>query len=432
MDLSVRTGALALLLLLAACRKEEDQDRPQVRILEPAGSITLNVPDTLLVRVEVQDERIVERVTIALTDANGVPVAPPVQATVNQPSAVVVRELPVTNEFLATGSYTLSVTASDGANEGRAFRSVDLQAAPLRLRALYVTPPAGHPPPVTVWRVDSTGALAEYRSLSEFGGAAIDARRLYLCGTVVQPTVGLPQAAGVGALTIPNEGPAGGTIPFFHGPTIDPSDGRFYLASQDGFIRGYGSGGPQTFTAISPPDVRSRHTAVAGGRLVSLARNQVLDEWRMVVHAIPAGDVLSQFAMDLEPLDLQYWQGDQVLVFGQRNGAGVIQARNVQQGGGSDLMTFNGGPLLDVARAAPGTYFVALPDQIVRYSTSSNSVTVVAQGLEARALAFEAATGTLYAGVDGQLVAIDPTTGARTVLHTFPHPVGLILPLLNR
>jgi hypothetical protein len=430
-----RSIALALLFggtVLAGCRKDRDEDAPRVVILQPGSSITLSVPDTLLVRVEVSDERTVERVTIALTDMNGVPVVPPVVATVNSASATVVRQLPVTREQLATGSYTLAVTASDGRNEGRAFRSVNVQAAPLRQRALFITPPAGHPAPVSIWRIDSTGTLDQYLTLSEFGGGAIDARRLYLCGTFNQPTRGIAQMGGVPSITIPNEGPPGATQPFFRGPIIDPVDGRFYLGSNDGFIRGFETGGPQAFTALSPVDLRSVYTAVAGEWVASLARHQVLGEWRLVTHARISGDVIGQFPLDLEPVAVQHWQGAQVLVFGQRNGAGVVQVRNVQQGGGSDLATFNEGPVAAVARASAGTAYIALPDRIVRFSTASNTVTVVAQGLQAQSLAYDAATGTLYAGSGEQLVGIDPTTGAQATLFSFPHPVGRILPLLNR
>jgi hypothetical protein len=85
-----------------------------------------------------------------------------------------------------------------------------------------------------------------------------------------------------------------------------------------------------------------------------------------------------------------------------------------------------------VARLTDGTFIIALPDGLVRYSTTSNSITLVAQGIDARCLAYDAASGILHAGVGNQLVAVDPLTGASSVQHVLPHPVGDILPLLNR
>lgn len=423
---------LFTVVLLGACRKDRDEDAPKVKFLEPASSLTLQVPDTILIRVEVSDERIVERVTIALNDGNGVPVAPTLSVQVDAASATIVRAFPITNERLPSGTYTLSVTARDGSNEGRAFRTINLQAATLRSRAVYLTPPVGYPAPVPVWRIDSTGALSQYITLQEFGGGAIDPDRLYLVGITLQGVQGMAQTTGSATLNIPNTGPAGATTPFFLGPTVDRNDGRFYVGNNEGFIRGYNQGASQAFTAQSPIDLRSVHTAVVGSSLASAARHQVLNTWQLVTHAIPSGAVLGLFPMDLEPVQLLARNGQQLFIFGNRNGTGVIQERNVAQGGGTDLQTFGQGPISAVAVLNSGTAVVALPGMLMRFNSGSNTMTILAQGITAQSLAYDPASGILYAGVDEQLLALDALTGSSTVLFSFPHPVGSIFPLLNR
>jgi len=423
---------LFTVVLLGACRKDRDEDAPKVKFLEPAASSMIQVPDTIVVRVEVSDERTVERVTIALNDVNGVPVVPTISVQVNAASATIVRALPITSERLLSGIYTLAVTARDGTNEARAFRTINLQAAPLRSRALYITPPVGYPPPVPVWRIDSTGALSQYVSLQEFGGGAIDPDRLYLAGITIQGLQGIPQTTGGAALNIPNTGPAGATAPFFLGPTADRTDGRFYFGNNEGFIRGYNQGATQAFTAQSPIDLRSLQTAVVGSVLASAARHQVLNTWQLVTHAMPSGAVLAQFPMDLEPVQLLARNSQQLFIFGNRNGTGVVQERNVAQGGATDLQSFNQGPISAVAVLNSSTAVVAVPGMLMRFNAGSNSLNVLAQGLTAQSLAYDPASGILYAGVDEQLLAMDPLTGSSTVLFSFPHPVGRILPLLNR
>lgn len=422
---------LFTIVLLGACRKDHDEDAPKVRFLEPASSLTLLVPDTILVRVEVSDERIVERVTIALNDGNGVPVAPTLSVQVGAASATIVRALPITNERLLSGTYTLAVTARDGSNEARAFRTINLQAAPLRSRALYVTPPVGYPAPVPVWRIDSTGALSQFLSLQEFGGGAIDPDRLYLAGSTIQGLQGIPQTTASAALNIPNTGPAGATEPFFLAPTVDRYDGRFYFANNEGFIRGY-QGAAQAFTAQSPTDLRSLNTAVVGSVVASAARHRTLNTWHLVAHAMPSGAVLAQFPMDLEPVALLARNSQQLLIFGNRNGTGTIQERNVAQGGTTDLQTFNQGPISAVALLNSGTAVVAVPGMLMGFSPASNTLTVVAQGFTAQTLAYDPASGIVYAGVENALLALDPLNGSSTVLFTFPHPVGGVFPLLNR
>lgn len=423
---------LGCLLITSACRKPGDEDAPKVRILLPVENLTLQVPDTLIVQVEVEDERTVERLTIALNDANGVPVAPTLTVLVNASNSTITRGMPIRSERLRTGNYTLTVTASDGTNMGRGFRGVNVQAAPLRLRAIYVAPPTGSSGPATVWRVDSTGALSQHLVLSEFGGAAIDPDRLYIAGTTGEPLRGIPQTSTSASITIPNQSSAGSTIPFFLGPAVDPDNGSFFVGSEDGFIRGYNSGGVQFFTGQSPAEHTSQHTAIVGNVLVSLAKHRVLGTWQLVTHVLPGGSPLAQFPMDLEPLAFYATSAQQALLFGKRGSVGVVQVRNVVQGGGTDLYVFNDGPVQAVAPINSGTYIVALPDRLIRFSTSSNTITVVAQGIAAQSLAYDPASGILHAGVGSQLLAIDPLTGASSTLHAFPHNVGTILPLLNR
>ncbi len=423
---------IALLLMAGACRKQGDEDAPKVRILLPAENITLQVPDTLIVQVQVEDERTVERITISLNDANGVPVIPALTVSVNSANTTIARGLPITNERLQTGNYTLTVSASDGTNMGRGFRSVNVQAAALRLRAIYVTPPIGESPSAPIWRIDSTGTLSQYLNLTEFGGAAIDPDRLYIAGTTVDPLRGITQTASSTSITIPNQSAAGSTIPFFLGPTVDPSDGGFYFGSDDGFIRGYKPGGSQFFTGQSPAEYISQHTAIVGNVLASVAKHRVFGSWQLVAHAIPGGSALAQFPLDMEPIALYATSPQQLLLFGKRGTTGVVQVHNVVQGGSTDLSVFNDGPVQAVAQLNSGTYIIALPDRLVRFSTSSNTITVVAQGISAQSLAFDQASGILHAGVDNALLAVDPLTGATSTLHSFPHRVGIILPLLNR
>lgn len=433
MGMTLRILALlSLLSLLGGCRKEKDVDPPRVAILLPGNGMSLQVPDTLLVQVEVSDEREVKSLSISLLDQNGVPVAKPITVAVNSESAVITRELAITNERLPSGTYTLSAVASDGENRSSAFRNIQVQAAPLRLRALFIAAPTGSTGTTSITRIDSAGALSEYLTLSEFGGAAIDPTRLYLAGTFTQALVGIPQTDGVNPITVPNQGPAGTSAPFFRGLKVDPADGRFYFGTNDGFIRGLRDNGSVAFVGQSPVGSHSVTTAVVGDRLVSIVRFVALSEFRQVNHAYSSGVVLNQFPVDLEPVFLLARAPQQMLIFGNRNGNGVVQERNVVQGGSFDLRVFSEGPISAVVALDESTAIVAIPGRLVRYSALANSIVVLAQGFTAQALAYENATGALYVGVGNTLFTVDPQTGAQGTTATLPHEVGSILPLLNR
>ena len=420
-----------LVVLLAACRKERDDQPPTVRILEPGNGFVINVPDTFTVRVEVSDERIVRSVTIALADVNGVPVSPPVTATVDNGSATVVRDLVVSDERLLSGAYTLTARASDGANESRAFRSVQLQAAPLRTRAVFITPPFGQGQ-AAILRIDSTGAVSTFTTVQDLNGAAIDShdQHLLLAGGLTAPLVALPTAAGANTWQLPNLNADG--LPYFNGLRRDPTDGRFYVATGDGHVRGFTGSGSQTFTGQVLPSFRGLHTVLVGERMATVQRSISLPDTRLVTLARASGALIGQYPLDLEVVDMYRRTDQHALIFGNRDGSGIVQDRNVEQGGGFEPREFPGTPILATVRLDGNNWVIALPGQLVRYAHASNGLTLLASGIDAQALALDAASGALYVGTADAMLTMDPVTGA--VLATLPVAggVGRILPLLNR
>jgi hypothetical protein len=422
---------LFLVVVALGCRKDKDDTPPTVRILVPGNGASISVPDTLTVRVEVSDDRVVRSVVISLNDVNGVPVAPPVTVTVGAPSAVIERDLVVTDERLNSGTYTVTARASDGSNERNAFRSIQVQAAPLRLRAVFITPPFGNQSAL-VQRLDSTGVMSAFTTVQDLNGAAIDSyhQRLLLAGSASAPLVAIPTAAGAVSWQQPNLNAE--SIPYFEGLRVDPSDGRIYYCTNDGFIRGFTGTGSQTYTAQALQTFRARRTVVVGERLVSVQQSISLPERRLVTQAYASGALIAQFALDLDVVGMYRRTDQHVLIFGNRDGTGVVQDRNIQEGGSYEPREFPGTAITATVRIDANTWVIALAGQLIRYSHSSNSISPLASGSTATTLAYEAATGTLYAGVDDQLMTLDPLTGAITGSYSIPGGVGRILPLLNR
>src|SRR5688572_5114309 len=208
---------VSALMFIASCRKDKDESAPSVTILTPSAGSSLGIPDTLAISVAVSDDHNVERVVIAVTDAQGVPIAPSVAVDVNTTSATVHQALELTSELITTGSYTIMAYAFDGTNEQRDFVDINIQAAPLRLRAVFVTPPLDASPPFPITRIDSVGSASEWSVVNELGGAAIDplTRHVLLAGGAHQPLVALPTDPGVGTWSVANQNPAGTSLPYF-------------------------------------------------------------------------------------------------------------------------------------------------------------------------------------------------------------------------
>lgn len=421
---------LAMVMLLAGgCRKEEKGSPPEVEILLPGQSTTVAVPGSLLVRVAVSDDGPVESVSFMLADHNGVPIVPPVLAEVGSTSATVERILPVTDERIASGNYSLIVRVVAGDDQRQAFRSVNVLEAPLRLRALFIVPPTGESGTIT--RIDSTGAASAWGAVNAMQGAAVNSysQHFYHADGTHGPLIASPTANSSSTWQVPNAN--GENSPFFRGIGVDPTDRKLYVGSNDGFIRGYLGQGGQVFTAQAQPGFRPYRSVVVGDHLLTEQRGIAFPERRVAVHTLAAGAFLEHWALELDVVGLFARSEASVLLFGELDGDGVVRERFVATGGGSDLRTFAGAPIRAVARLSSTAFALALPGEVVRYDLASNGALPIA-AVAADALAFEAATGTLYIATGNQLTMVDPFDGNTTGTATLPGPIGGILPLLNR
>ena len=423
-----------VLVFIGSCKKDVDENAPNVRIVAPNEGYSLSVPDTLAIRVEVEDDRIVERLVIAVTNEFGVPIAPPIAVDVNATSATLEQALVLIDERITSGHYTIMAYADDGTNEKRDFVGITIQAALLRLRALFVAPPVSTPPPYTINRIDSVGAVSDWTTVSEYNGAVIDpqTKHLILAGGVHQPLTALPTDAGISSWTVPNQNGTGASLPYFLGLCLDPEDGRCYFGTDDGLIRGFTGSGQQQFNAQALANYRSYGTAVLGDLLVSHQEENILGTYRLVTYASSSGVLQTSFPLDLETVALFRRSDDQALTFGNRAGEGVIQDRNVVLGGNFEMRIFSEGIIASVVRLNTSTWVIALPGRLVRFDYPSNGISELATGITATTMAYEPATGSLYVGSGNNITVMDPQTGTITGSLSMSGPVGSILPLLNR
>lgn len=416
----------------SGCRKDKDEKPPVVRILSPTNGHSLTVRETISVRVEVSDDHTVESVVVSVIDAQGVPIAAAASAQVNASSAVLDLSLVVSNERIATGQYTLVARASDGENDGRAFLDVLVNAAPLRLRSVFILPRTSDPAPYTVTRIDSTGALSTWTVLSELACAAITPDNLYTAGSASQPVMRWSFDPIQSTTLFPNQNPVGINEPYFYGTTIDPADGRLYSGTRDGIIRGFGVQGSQTFTATTTSGSRSTLTTVVGDKLASHVVTPSTGERKLLTYAYSSGALLGQFQSDIEAIGAFRRTDQWLLVMGNRNGDGVIVERNVDVGGTIDVLTLPGDPIRKAIRLNESTYILGLTTGLARFSQPSNTLVTIAPGLVVDALAVDPTSGHVLAGSGDQLLEVDPNSGAVITTRTMPSSIGYILPLLNR
>ncbi|MCU0319137.1 MAG: hypothetical protein MUE88_03565 [Flavobacteriales bacterium] len=425
-----RTLLLLVLLVLActACRKEEDKDPPVVRILSPAEGFTLQVPDTLQLEVEVSDNERLEVVTAALTNSDGVPVGSSVTRALQGTSLRVSLALPVVDETYPGGPLTLTVRASDGTNDGRAFRQVNVLAAPLQRLAILLAPALGTTG--TVYRFDpSTGAEPWYGPAS-IGPLLAIGPNVFLAGSDEGPLQRRSFTGGAWSTLAINGTPATSERPFFRGLSYAPFDDRIYVGMDDGRVAGYRPSGAQVFNGWSFPNTVSRALLPLTDRVVSAAYDEVGNTWQLTEHAYVSGDALTWRPMDHACVALRSGGGERVLSFGNAGGALVLRSIYMIQGGTIPEASVPGTTLYAVCTVG-SDHFLATSSGIKRYRTTTGLSDLTTSGT-VTSLAYDAATGSLWALEDGQLTQRSPSTGAAVGSWTVPAGMAQVEVVLNR
>lgn len=419
---------LLAVLACGACRKEEDNDPPVVRILSPSEGVSVQVPDTLQLDVEVSDNERLEVVTAALTNSAGVPVGSSVTRTLEGTSIRVSLALPVVDETYPGGPLTLTVRASDGSNDGRAFRQVNVLAAPLQRLAILLAPAPGTTG--TVYRFDPATGAHEWYGPASIGPLLATGPNVFLAGSDEGPLQRRSFTGDAWSTLAINGTPANSDRPFFRGLGYAPFDDRIYVGMDDGRVAGYRPSGSQVFNGWSFPGTLSHALLPLADRVVSAAHDEVGNAWRLTEHAYVSGDALTWRPLDHACIALRSGGGERVLSFGNAGGTLVVRSIYMIQGGTISEASLPGTTLNAVCTVG-NDHFLATSSGIKRYRTTTGLTHLALNG-PVSSLTYDRATESLWALVDGQLVQVLPNGGALLDSWTIPGGMGQVEVVLNR
>lgn len=131
-----------IIIFLHACKDTWDYSPPVIHVFQPQAGYSLNVPDTLLIKGEVQDDRIIRSVTVALLNQDKIPVAAPRYFYPESSYFKLNTSLIIADKTLKSGSYNLAVTASDGYQVKNSYVTLSVNETPYTLLGyLAVTAP---------------------------------------------------------------------------------------------------------------------------------------------------------------------------------------------------------------------------------------------------------------------------------------------------
>lgn len=175
-----------LFLAFGSCKKDTPPDYPSVQITAPYSMATYTVPASIQVTGAVSDANSsLTSVSVYIANSQNVPVEGGLQIPVTSDNMNVSCTYQLTDIHLASGSYYMTITVSNGTHTASAFKQIYVDAVPEKRIAVYAITRNGSG--VHAWGIDSAFKVSQAYSYSvpgDYSSSDINSyyQQLYIAG----------------------------------------------------------------------------------------------------------------------------------------------------------------------------------------------------------------------------------------------------------
>lgn len=409
-------GFSALVLCSVSCKKEEDEDGPEIVFNSPAENQTFNVMQYALVDATVTDNQKLNTISVSLVDANQgyAHVAVPVSVTGKETHVHFNYDLD--NIHLLTGYYYIRISANDGKHITNKYRKIYLIAVPKVLKGIYLV--SNTTSATTNWSKIDTNftSITPYHTFTgDYVGSGVTSyyQQGYNCGNYTGDF-----SARVLEFNTPKYSVSciSGFNPYFTGLLCDET--YSYVAQYDGTIKGRGYTGNVVYNASALSGYYAKKMCFNSDQIVSEQIEKVGGAHKLVTY-LPTGTSQMTTAISQDVVQFCEMDADNVFVFGNLAGQGTIQLYDrVNNNLWSPYpFTLAPGALLSAIKVDNDTYLLGHSNgTIYKYQFSISSVTSFLPGYTAVQLKYDDTHNELYVVEANKVTTIN--MGTTGVVHT--------------
>jgi hypothetical protein len=400
----------ALVVLLYACKKEEDTVAPFVNISSPFENQAFAVHDTMSVSATVSDETLLESAYVILVDENLVPVQPAVQVKVDNNEEKFTLKYVIYDIHLASGTYYVKVSAFDGYNTTNSYRKVSVTAAPRERKGFYLV--SGSQSSLTVSLADDALTITPKLTLSgDYAASSINSyyQDLYVSGKY---------SGGMNAVSLQNNSlkwnlpVVQGTVPYF---TNVYNDGNYsYVSYYSGHLRGYDHNGTLKYTVTAAENFFPDNTYHHGEYIISEQHDKTSPVRKLAVYYASNGtgkqetSVLFQDVIAFHSKD-----PDNIFVFGNSGSQGDISIYSMSGNSFWSPYGLPSGRLLSVAQVDNNTYLLAHENQVVyKFQYNPLGLIPLITGVKATSIQYDPVMSQVVTSGDNNLRLYNYQNGA--------------------
>jgi hypothetical protein len=308
--------------LLVSCNRSNDEQPPEITIIQPTSIINASTYDTLHLELKFTDNEQLTEYVVRVVNTSLVPVFPSVVQSLSGREQTVSLNYLLNDPRVASGNCYIEVQLSDGFNTVRKFTQLQFSQVPRALKGLcFVTQPQAFQ--TNVYRADTSWQLQQLAQYNhDFGDMALSSwwQQVYISGSNNGTLYSEPLSTEVSPwqITVPQGPPAAWR-------SLCEFDRRLWAAQYgDEKVRAFESNGVSAFNVSCGAGMRPYKIARTGRYAVTAEQDASATLRQVAVYDALNGGALQQYPIAIDVVDIVPNDSVSVFVYGNNAGQGYI------------------------------------------------------------------------------------------------------------
>jgi hypothetical protein len=390
---------IALLLLFGGCKKNEDTQAPVIVITAPQAGSTYYYEDFITAGAQVTDNKNIASIKVSVTNSSGQEFLQAINYSPNTTSKTINTSFYHNDLYLTSGTYYVTITASDGENEMKAFKEITLIEAPRMLERVFVNQVYD-----ISTRMDSIGGNALvtlYYLPGLYSKGLIDSKYsnyIHTDNTTKNLFVFDMENQMMTLNFLSTPGNAQGS--FYNCIAQDAATHNTYIGADNNNVYSIDTGGNIANPITFDNNFSAEHACIDEDYIYFFTRNLQGTQQNMSVYNLSTLSFIQSLAIDINfnVSGIATMEDNNVLVVGTNNGASLFKTYNLNDNVLNNVFTnYHADPCTGVWKDEAGNFYAAHNQKVVKYSSNLNMGSISAAINQLKHVTIENISGTVYA-----------------------------------
>lgn len=392
---------LFICIITHSCSKDEDTSVPQIIINDPYEFMNFNVLDTVQIRANIYDDKILKSIEIEIVNTNYLPISNKIIIQPNTNDIFIYEEIALDDIHIKSGTYYLKIRAFDGTNEKHLFRAINITGTKRVFKGI-ITINKNNETSHSVFSIDSTQKqLFTYDRAFNFSAINHDFQQLYLCGKVngKLKAYNLTDNSVAWEIEADNNPPT----PSFENLYFD--NNILYLSGYQSYITGFNRFSSIVYTSATTNNYYPIKTLKTDNLLIVEEKNKTSDLRNLSLYFTPTGSLKNSIYLSFSINSMFIKDYNEIILFGNNQ-----QNQAVLFWFDTDNQTFYSPHSLpkefmnDVVKIDHNNYLISTISNIYWYQLQNNSLSVLINNINAKHIDYEDISQTIVISSNNKLL----------------------------